>query len=337
MPSFSWTIGGGCVKLPLVSTVLNMKKIFAWVLFLACGVLYAALDYADPALWVYRENTAATEERPADVFFLCPTTCISPVDNMDVRDAAERETFKHAVDMEKGIYCDRARFFAPYYRQKSMPRYMKPGCNEVAYGDVKAAFLYYLEHDNQGRPFVLAGFSQGGEHALHLIKDVLADPAVARRMVAAYLIGWCVTPWDTAAAPHLRPAQGETDTGVFIAWNTEEAETQGTFIVPKGVRAYCINPLNWSTDDTPAPAESNMGARFNLQSLDAPVQPQYCGAVINAKRGTLVPLLPPGQCLENELRFFAGSYHGYDPMFFYTNHRHNVNKRIEAYLHPSAP
>lgn len=309
-----------------------MKNLLACVLFLVSGVLYAALDYAEPALWVYRENGPAAAERPADVFFICPTTCINPVDNMDVQDAEERRIFKHAVDMEKGIYCDKARFFAPYYRQKSMPRYMKPGCNEVAYGDVKAAFLYYLEHDNQGRPFVLAGFSQGGEHALHLIKEVLADETLARRMVAAYLIGWCVTERDTVAAPHLRPAKGETDTGVFICWNTEEANTEGTFIVPKGARAHCINPINWRTDDTPAAADKNLGARFNLENAEAPVQPQFCGAVINPKRGTLVPLLPPGKSVGSELRFFAGSYHGYDPMFFYENHRRNVNRRIEVFM-----
>lgn len=309
-----------------------MKSLLACVLFLVSGVLYAALDYADPALWVYRENAAAGAAKPADVFFVCPTTCIQPMDNMDVRDKTERKTFKHAVDMEKGIYSDKARFFAPYYRQKSMPHYMKPGCNEVAYGDVKDAFLYYLEHDNQGRPFVLAGFSQGGEHALHLIKDVLADKKIARRMVAAYLIGWCVTRWDTAAAPHLRPAKGETDTGVFICWNTEEADTQGTFIVPKGARAHCINPLNWRTDATPAAPDTNMGARFNLEALDAPPQPQYCGAVINPKRGTLVPILVPGREAPTALRFFAGSYHGYDPAFFYENHRANVNKRIDAFI-----
>lgn len=310
----------------------GMKAVLCALQFFICLCAAYALDYADPALWVYRENQAPAAHQAADVFFVCPTVCIQPVDNMDVQDAGERKTFKHAVDMEKGIYCDRARFFAPYYRQKSMPNYMKPGCNDVAYGDVKEAFLHYLKHDNQGRPFVLAGFSQGGEHALHLIKDVLADKKIARRMVAAYLIGWCVTRWDTAAAPQLRPAQRETDTGVFVCWNTEESNTEGTFIVPKGARAHCINPLNWRTDDTPAAADCNRGARFNLENLNAPAQLQYCGAVINPKRGTLVPLFVPGQEAPTALRFFAGSFHGYDPAFFYENHRLNVNKRIEAFL-----
>ena len=31
---------------------------------------------------------------------------------------------------------------------------------EVAYSDVRRAFLYYLEHLNQGRPFLVASHSQ---------------------------------------------------------------------------------------------------------------------------------------------------------------------------------
>lgn len=313
-------------------TPFPMKQIaLLFVLLLTC-VLHAQ-DYADTHLWAYRENTAPTTDKPVDVFFLCPTTCMRHVDNMDVDDEKERAAFKKAVDMEKGIYDEHARFFAPYYRQKSLPHYGKPAAQEIAYNDVKKAFLHYLEHDNDGRSFVLAGFSQGSEQCLHLIKDVLADKTLRSRLVAAYLIGWCVTEKDTEEAPHLRPAQGETDTGVFIAWNTERADITQSFLVPAGVQAHCINPLNWRTDATPAPAETNKGARFTITDLTASARPGFCGAVINTARGTLNPLFPVGTEIPGKLMLFGGGvFHVYDPIFFYENHRENIGKRIEAYL-----
>lgn len=302
-------------------------------LFLLSVSLLHAQDYADEHLWVYRDNAAPEPNETADVFFICPTTCMRRVDNMDVNDEKERAAFKKAVDMEKGIYEDHARFFAPYYRQKSLPHYSKPEAQEVAYADVKKAFLYYLEHDNKGRPFVLAGFSQGSEQALQLIKDVLRDESIRKRMVAAYLIGWCVTEPDTAEHPQLRPAQGETDTGVFVAWNTESCDTKGSFLVPQGVKAHCINPLNWCTDATPAPAERNKGARFTIEDLDAPVLPAHCGAVINAERGTLNPVFAHETDSPHKLLLFGnGVFHIYDPILFYENHRENVAKRIESFL-----
>lgn len=317
-----------------------LNKGFAACLMMAVllvGTVMAAeqpeQDYADANLWVYRENTAPSAEQPADVFFVCPTTCMRRVDNMDVNDAQERAAFKKAVEMEKGIYDEHARFFAPYYRQKSLPHYSKPGAQELAYADVRKAFLYYLEHDNGGRPFLLAGFSQGSEQCLYLLKDVLADDTLRSRMIAAYLIGWCVTERDTAEAPQLHPAQGETDTGVFIAWNTELSHIKGSFLVPPGVRAYCINPLNWRTDATPAPAEASKGARFTIADLAAPAQPGFCGAVINPERGTLNPLFAEGVEIPGKLMLFGGGvFHVYDPIFFYENHRENVSKRIEAFL-----
>lgn len=307
-----------------------MKRWFVLLFLFASALLYA-LDYADASLWVSRE-TEITPDKPADVFFLCPTTSMAAADNMDVTDEAERARFARAVKMEQGLYSDKARFFAPYYRQKTLPHYGSRAAHETAYADAKDAFLYYLKHDNQGRPFILAGFSQGSELTLQLIKEVLADPEIARRMVVAYLIGWCVTEQDVARHPHLRPAQGELDTGVFVAWNTEEKGIETSFLVPRGVRAYAINPLNWRTDDTPAAAALNHGARFTLHALDAPVQPQFCGAVIDPRRGTLNPLFKAASdAPTTALIFGKGVYHVYDYIFFYENLRRNVGKRIEAF------
>lgn len=308
----------------------------ALLLLLTC-MLYAQ-DYSAADLWVYRENGEPTAEQPVDVFFICPTTCMRRVDNMDVNDERERAAFRKAVDMEKGIYDEHARFFAPYYRQKSLPHYGRPESQKLAYADVRKAFLYYLEHDNGGRPFVLAGFSQGSEQALHLLKDVLSDESIRSRMVAAYLIGWCITEQDTAECPHLKPAQGETDTGVFIAWNTELPIITGSFLVPPGVQAHCINPLNWRTDATPARPEANKGARFTITDLGAPALPGFCGAVINPERGTLNPVFADSDAAPRKgMLFGSGIFHIYDPIFFYENHRENVGKRIDAYVRKTTP
>lgn len=310
-----------------------MKKAFS--LLLACALAAATafgLDYSDKKLWVHRESGEAPVEKPVDVFFLCPTVSLGQDQNMDVNGTASRLIFKRSVDGQKGIYSDAARFFAPYYRQKTMSHYMDHAAQEVAYGDVRDAFLHFLEHDSKGRPFIIAGFSQGSEHALHLIKDVLAEPKLAKRMVAAYLIGWCITEKDTAAAPQLKPARGESDTGVFVSWNTEAAEVTGSALVPRGARSLCINPLNWKTDATPAPAELNKGAQVGSILGGGTSKPKYCGAVINPKRGTINPIFPAGTSAPSGMGFMGkGVYHAYDPFFFYENLRQNVQRRIHAY------
>ena len=310
-----------------------MRKAFLFLLTCAVAVATAfGLDYSADEMWVYRENEKPTAEKPVDVFFLCPTVTLGSEPNMDVKNAGSRLIFMRTVGGQKGIYSDAARFFAPYYRQKSMSHYMDPKAQEVAYGDTKDAFLHFLEHESQGRPFIIAGFSQGSEHALHLIKDVLADPKIAKRMVAAYLIGWCITERDTAAAPQLKPAQGEKDTGVFVSWNTEAPDVTASALVPRGARSLCINPLNWKTDATPAPAELNKGAKVDSMLGGGNSKPHYCGAVINPKRGTVNPVFPAGTSAPSGMNLMGrGVYHAQDPFFFYENLRENVQTRIRAY------
>lgn len=297
------------------------------VLPLACG-----LDYADADLWVYRERGAAAD-KPADVFFLAPTMCLRTVPNMDVQHPLDRALFRKAVEDEYGIYTDKARFYAPYYRQKSFVQYLNPAAQEVAYADARAAFRYYMEHDNGGRPFILAGYSQGAEQMLRLMKEELADEALARRMVAAYLIGWCVTAESIRDYPQLRPAQGERDTGVFISWNSEAAGVKHSMLVPRGTVAHCINPLNWRTDATPAPAALNEGGCLRTFGSMGTPQRGFCGAVINPQRGTLNPQFAEGVRAPRSNPFFgSGIYHAHEPFLYRANHRRNVVQRIEAYL-----
>ena len=304
-----------------------MKKSF--FMFLACAAAAAfGLDYSSDEMWACRENGEPTPDKPADVFFLCPTVNTGRDANLDVTNPGLRAQFKRSVEAEKGIYSDAARFFAPYYRLKAMSHRLDPAAQEVAYADVKAAFLHFLEHDSKGRPFIIAGFSQGSQQAMFLIQDVLADPKIAERMVAAYLIGLSVTERETAGHPQLKPAQGESDTGVFVSWNTESADTKGSMLVPADTLSLCINPLNWKTDATPAPPELNEGARMDLGPRGK-LQPHYCGAVINPKRGTVNPVFTPEHPAPPHLH--GGSYHGMDPCFFYGNHRRNVQTRIRAF------
>ena len=53
--------------------------------------------------------------------------------------------------------------------------------------DVKAAFQYYLEHYNNGRPIIIASHSQGTTHAKRLLKEFFDGTALQHQLVAAYL------------------------------------------------------------------------------------------------------------------------------------------------------
>lgn len=79
--------------------------------------------------------------------------------------------------------------------------------------DVFAGFDTYIKHDNNGRPFILAGHSQGSNELAYLLSEYMKEnPKVYARMIAAYVIGYSITDKYLAANPHLKFAEGADDT-----------------------------------------------------------------------------------------------------------------------------
>ena len=132
-----------------------------------------ALDYSAPENWAYFE---LGEDKETDVFLICPTVDTqSETNSFDINETLKAQ-FLYALDLEKGIYEDVGRLFSPYYRQMSMNAYKlseeeRSQAREIAYQDVSSAFRWYLDHENEGRPLILAGFSQGSQMCLELMKE----------------------------------------------------------------------------------------------------------------------------------------------------------------------
>ena len=295
----------------------------------------AAPDYSDAANWAYLETE--NTDKTADVFFICPSVYGGSDDacNMSLSDADTKESFVGAINMEKGIYDADSRFFAPYYRQIGLNVYDMPEADrepylETAYADVRDAFLYYMDNYNEGRPIVLAGFSQGADMCLRLMKDLFDDEALTDQLVACYAIGWRITEEDMAEYPQLKMATGESDTGVIVSFNSEAEDITDSLVIPEGTKTFAINPLNWKTDSTPADKSQNLGACFTDYSGEITSEiPELTGAYIDETRGALkVPDVSPEDYPAGLSIFTDGVYHLYDYQFFYRNLQDNVQTRI---------
>ena len=169
---------------------------------------------------------------------------------------------------------------------------------------------------------------------LELLKEYYggeSEEAVALRdrLIAVYSIGWSVTEEMTEAYPQIVPATGETDIGTVISFDCEDGNVTETMIIPAGMKALSINPLNWKTDSTAADKSLNLGA---VMQTGADPIPGLCGAYIG-NRGQLIVTditaadYPPGLAV-----FPEGAYHLYDYMFFFTNLKENVAARTAAWF-----
>lgn len=323
------------------------KRWNQWLAFLMAVALllpsaaYAANDvngapnYDDAANWAYFE---LGKDTGVDVFLICPTVDTrSERNSLDLNDQL-KASFDYALGLEKGIYEAAGRLFSPYYRQMSMNAYKLPAqeraqAQELAYRDVSASFRWYLDHENGGRGIILAGFSQGAQMCLELLKEYYGGDgaeAVSLRdgLVAVYAIGWSFTEETERSYPQIVPAKGETDTGVVVSFDCEDGTLSETLVNPAGTKALSINPLNWRTDSVKADKSLNRGA---VMSTGAEPIPALCGAYLGTRGELVVTDVTAAEYPAVIDIFPDGSYHIYDYLFFFTNLKENVAKRTAAW------
>ena len=210
----------------------------------------AAPDYQDPTQWYVTDRQA-----DADVFYIISTeTGDYPLpDGVTCHyadtysDSLRAPLYGEMLGVDT-LLSGQLNFYAPYYRQCSLQSFESDSLQAarlpLPLGDVRRAFRHYLEHQNGGRPFILAGYSQGARLMLELLREM--DDATFSRMIAAYAIGITITESD----PHIVAATGADDTGVTICYNSVR---DTSCCMPGWERSsVAINPVSWRTDSLPA-------------------------------------------------------------------------------------
>lgn len=231
-----------------------MKQVIFIVAIMLFGVACEAqtLTYSNPRLWYRNANKAG--EKDFDVFYLLPTCVWDRIDSVgdtvyyaDPLLSSDRLAMLPSFELAERIFGEDANFYSPYYRQLALQSWRSDSLVSsrfhYSFADVKRAFDYYMDNVNQGRPFVLAGFSQGAKCVVELLKNLTADQC--RQLVAAYVIGYKVTASDTLNHKQIKPAVGENDFGVTICYNSvANTDAICSVLAPS---AICINPVNWTT------------------------------------------------------------------------------------------
>lgn len=308
-------------------------------------------DYADLANWAaHPDKTDPADRTPrplaggtlrdeqataaVDVFYLYPTTYTGSrrTDrqwNADTRDAGlNAKTDGSPILYQASIFNGAGRVFAPRYRQAhyhtffSADKKSAQAALDLAYDDVKSAFRYYLDHWNQGRPFIIAGHSQGGRHGMYLLRDLVEGTPYEKQFVVAYLAGWPVRADFFKNTP---PCQTPDQTGCFCSWRTWERRYGLKKLGKNAEEAVCTNPLNWTTTEGERVVKrKNQGAVLRKFST---ILPGVADAEVH--NGYLLSVKPrfPGSFL-----LIRKNYHIGDFNLYYLDVRENARLRADSFV-----
>lgn len=280
-------------------------------------------DYKNADMWVSHLNDK--NGTGADVFYIPSTWEFDWTTSdgtlcryADVSNEQHRSNM--AIEMNKvaEYMADGNNFYSPYYRHISLDTwatldedYITRQYESVSLIDVKQAFDHFIKNWNKGRPFVLAGFSQGGKSVVELMKYMPED--IRKYMVAAYVLGYKVTPDDVAVAPWIVAAKGASDTGVTVSYNSV-SDVKYIKPVISSPTVMCINPVNWRTDSTPAILDD---------SITVTLDTEHNVLVLDGYDGSHLP---------NILNILnVGDYHSIEPWLYDQCLRANIKQRIKAF------
>jgi hypothetical protein len=296
------------------------------------------------------------KEEKADMFYIHPTTYLGSKIELNTTSIERKEwlkilgnlqvlpwnanlddeTLNHQTDIrpilyQASVFNGSCRVFAPRYRQANIKAFFVPESQDaqqafdLAYSDIRKAFEYYLQHENKGRPIVIASHSQGSLHAIRLLQEFFDGKPLHKQLVCAYIIGRQV---PRTAFKNIPIGSNSTSTGCFVTWRTFlKNEIPATIKQEKG-DSQCVNPLTWKTDTGWTPDSLNIGALFDFKEA----LPHFSGAEIEPTSKILWVMVPKnGKEKYKKLK----NYHVFDYNFFWMNIRENVKERIDAYMKAS--
>jgi hypothetical protein len=320
----------------------------------------AARVYEDPAMWISRPGLGdkdpahwlpsgavpAPGPLRAAVFFLHPTSYLARAQwNAPLTDAKSRELAATFVSGMASAFNASPDLWAPRYRQAAFGAFLTQDAQaaqalDAAYGDVLLAFDAFLAAAPRNEPIVLAGHSQGALHLARLLRDRVAGTPLARRIAAAYVIGWPVSLDHDLPAMGLPACERPDQPGCVMSWLSfaEPADNHQLLEIYashpgldgrplRGSAFLCTNPLTGGLGGA-SPARANLGTL--VPDLDQ-------------HGGKLVPAMVPARCGPDGFLYIGpppqlgpyvgpgNNYHVYDIPLFWANLRADVARRVAAW------
>ena len=200
-----------------------------------------------------------------DCFYVYPTVTASAATSNT--SAAVTPAVEAAAVSQASRFSQVCNVWAPTYRQRTSASLAlglgnDPAADDISYQSLLAGWKDYLAHDNDGRPVVFIGHSQGAANLIRLLQSQVDGNAALRdRMVSAIILGGNVqvpvgkTVGGTFA--HIPACTKASETGCVIAYSSFSSPPPGDSLfgrpgqgvslqsgqkVLRGQQVVCTNP-----------------------------------------------------------------------------------------------
>jgi len=302
----------------------------------------------DPSQWLPVGDPPGAADAPkAQVFYIHPTTYLERDRWNAPLDPGGETEFRTRlfVQSQASAFNQNGVIWAPRYRQAAYGAFLLKSEDaqealNFAYRDVAAAFDEFIRRVPKESPIILAAHSQGALHLERLLREKVAGQPVAKRIVAAYVVGWPISTSADLPALGLPACTASAQAGCILSWMTFGSPANPGIMLdawkktrglnggerrPRDV--LCVNPITGTVNGTGAPRENGGTLVPSADLSSATLQPGLVGA--HCDKGLLVldgipPFLGPYVLPGN-------NYHVYDYALFWGAVRRDVGQRLAAW------
>jgi Protein of unknown function (DUF3089) len=218
-------------------------------------------------------SSASPSSSKFDCFYVYPTVSTQPGANANL--TVQKAEIAAAV-AQASRFSQVCRVWAPMYRQRTEASLAQglggdPAADEVAYQSLLSGWKDYLAHDNDGRPIVFIGHSQGAAMLIRLLRSQIDPDARLRKLlVSAIILGGNVqVPTGKTVGgsfAHIPTCASPRATGCVIAYSTfgtapppasnfgrpgQGVSLQSGQTTSAGQQVACVNPVTFSSAPGP--------------------------------------------------------------------------------------
>jgi hypothetical protein len=350
LAAFAWALFGKQIaRVAFVpSATFVEQKPMAPNVYVDKAMWYARPDLpGNPAEWRPEGYVEAKQDRTAAVFFIHPTSYLDrSAWNAPLDDSASRDLATTFIRGQASVFNGVGEIWAPRYRQATFGSFLTTQAEsqkalDAAYRDVALAFDQFIASIPADRPIILAGHSQGGLHLTRLLREKIAGKPIARRIVAAYVVGWPVSVETDLKALGLPACARADQARCILSWQSF-AEPADTSMVTEaydattgfdgkprmGTAALCTNPITGTPNGT-ATAAQNLGTLIPSDDLkSAKLEAGRISARCDARGFLLIG--PPPKDIKNYV-LPGNNFHVFDYSLFWSNLRADARRRLTAF------
>jgi hypothetical protein len=203
-----------------------------------------------------------------DCFYVYPTVSTQRTANANLRIQPAEIA---AAAAQAAPFSQVCKVWAPMYRQRTSLDLQKglgndPTADQVAYASLLSGWQDYLAHDNDGRPVIFIGHSQGAAMLIRLLRNVIdPSPTLRHLMVSAIILGGnvqvptgktvggsfkniptCTSAGQTGCVIAYSSFASMPPSGAFFGRPGQGVSLQSRQTATAGQQVACVNPVTFA-------------------------------------------------------------------------------------------